>query len=81
MINADGEITVEKHEPTDGVEITRETPELEHTGEQNVIIPGGDKQTVLKQMAQFTRGEVVDKEVAEALDGLAVALGGDGDEQ
>lgn len=79
MINADGEIRVERHEPTNGIEITRETPELEHTGQQNIIIPGGDKLTVLRQMSQFTHGEVIDKEVAEAVDELAVALGGDND--
>lgn len=65
-----GEIDVSEHEPTGGVEITRKTPELNYTDQQKLILPPGDIDYVLNQLAKQTNNCVIDCDIAEALDTL-----------
>jgi len=69
-MQAEAKITVEEHEPTSGIKITRPTPELDYVNEQTVIIPGDDVDRVLYQMAKIEGYGLEDRDVLEALDEL-----------
>jgi len=70
MAKAKGQLTVEPHEPTSGVVIHRETPELVYEDEQKVIIPSEDVDRVLHQIAVEADKRVLPSDTADALDNL-----------
>jgi len=65
-----GDIDVSEHEPTGGIEITRKTPELNYTNQQKVILPPGNIDYVLDELAKQTNNCVIDCGLADALDTL-----------
>jgi len=73
-MEAEGEISVERHEATGGIKITRETPELEHIHGQSVIIPGSNVVPFLEELAEMQGRTLVDVEVAGAVEKLSKTL-------
>jgi len=73
-MEAQAKISVEEHEPTNGIKITRPTPELDHQSEQMVVIPGDDVDRVLYEMAKLEGCGIEELDVLKALDELKIAL-------
>lgn len=64
MVSAAGDFEIKEHDETNGIHINRHTPELAGY-DMDLIIPGGDVDDVLEDLAELCGYELVAEDVAE----------------